>query len=102
MQRDDQHDIAVRRLAAEVIGLSSQLQDGFQMRALLADGVARRRVARAINDLTAKFANDVPMSRFAGVVNEFELRTVRTGRDLLDLLFRHVNGELEDDTYSAW
>lgn len=90
----------MRRLASEAVG--SHLQDGFPMQPLLADRAARRRLARAINDLTPRFASEVPRSRFAGVVNEFELQTVDTGRELLDLLLRHVNGELEDDRFSAW
>ena len=91
----------LRRLLADIFDPTGNLPDALDLSSLFKDQSSREEAARTLNQQAERSRRELHGGWFGGVITETELRNVKTGGDLLGLVTRHVNGELEDDTWSA-
>ena len=91
----------LRRLLADTFDPTGNLPDALDLSSLFKDKSSREEAARTLNQQADRFHRELQGGWFGGVITETDLRNVKSGDDLLGVVTRHVNGELEDDTWSA-
>jgi hypothetical protein len=102
MKNGAEQEAIVKRILSELFDPTGHFSNEFDLSRLFSSKTSREEAARTINQQAGRLHEELGGGWFAGVITETELQRVRTGADLMDLVRRHVNGELEDDTWSAF